>query len=658
MGKYSEAILADQPQTEAPKSKYSSRLLETAPEPEQTRERVDVPFLASVGRGMMDIGQGAKQLALRGGNMVGLVEDETVSDYDKQVSDEMARYEYDQGGSIDAGRVVGQYAATLPLALGSVPATLTGKMMQGSAIGAGTGSLLATGENDSRLFNVGAGAIGGAVAPAVIQGAANTAGFVGQRAKNLIGQVTAKNAQAINAIDDRFAHLPQASRANLKKAARMQIAQSGAVDDEALQRIARAEDFGFTGNLKPTAGQASRDPMVWTRERNMAKLEGIGDDFVTRFKGQDQRFKQIMDDLAKSTGRSVDDVIDSGESIMSAVRGRYDQTQKAVSALYNRARSQYGDVDGIDISGLVGKVDELGDDESLRPITNSVMNILKRRGLVNKEGELTGRTLTVAQAEGIRKQIRNFGGNKSADNWVKSQIIDTLDDDVFNALGDDVFAGARNAAKNRFREFEQKIADRIINGKMGDKAFDNIIKSDSRDILALKKTLDRAPGGQQAWNNLKGQVIDLLNDKATQGMGPDGMFNGTQMKKELNRIGRRKLQAIFGDAETENLFKLADVAVDMTREPGMAAVNYSNSAPALMNYVKAGSKSIPMLGDAIQERSRAVGARRLLDNAVDPIKREAQRRAMVEEALNTTTGQAINRAAPAATALTGLSFFE
>ncbi|MEC9315313.1 MAG: hypothetical protein VYB22_10535, partial [Pseudomonadota bacterium] len=405
--------------------------------------------------------------------------------------------------------------------------------------------------------------------------------------------------------------------------------------------------------------QVSRDPMVWTRERNMMKVDGVGDDFIARFKAQDQRFKEIMDDLAKSTGRSVDDVIDAGDSIMGAVRARHDQTQKAVSELYDRARSQYGDIDGIGVSGLINKVDELGDDESLRPITNSVMNILKRRGLVDADGSVTEKTLTVSQAEGIRKQIRNFGGNKASDNWVKSQIIDQLDDDVFNALGDDVFATARNTAKSRFREFEQKIADRIVNGKMGDKAFDDIMRSDSSDIMALKNTLDRAPGGAQAWSNLKGQVIDMLNDKATQGMGGDGVFNGTQLKKALDKIGPKKLQAIFGD-QADFLYQVSRVGVDMTREPAWSAVNYSNSAPALMNYMMAGSKSLPFVGDAMRQRSASLGARRLLDNAVDPVKQAAQRRAMIEQMMNSRLGQYANRGLPVVSAglLTDLSAFE
>ncbi len=654
MGKYADIVLggSDSPSTS---SKYADMVIGSPHKVQIPQERDEVPVLASIGRGMMDMGQGIKQVALKTGNAAGLVDDQTVADYDAKVSDELAHYNYDKGPGFDGWRLAGNVAATTPFGLAKMPQTLLGRVVQGSGVGAGIGALTATGENDSRLINSGIGMVGGGVAPVLFQGLATGGKYVADKAKNLFSQFSPNNSAIINNIDIKFANLPAAIRENLKQQARVQLAQTGRIDDAAIERIAQAESLGFTGAIKPTAGQASRDPMVWTRERNMMKVDGVGDDFIARFRGQDQQFKQIMDDLAASTGKSVDDVIDAGESIMTAVRSRYEQTQKVVSSLYTQAREKYGDIGGINVAGLINKADDLGVDESLRPITNSVINVLKRRGYIDNDGNLTGKTMSIIEAEGIRKQIRKFGGDNPANNWVKKQIIDQLDNDVFDAIGDDVFKQARQAAASRFSEFEQKIANSIIDGKMGDKAFNSILKSDVADVRALFSTLSKAPGGNQAVANFKGQVVEFLNSKATQGNGADGVFNGTAFKRALDSIGRKKLEVIFGD-QTDFLYTVARVGMDMTKEPAWAAVNYSNSAPALLNYLGAGTKSLPFFGDALKQRSASLGAQRLLNNSFDPVKQAAMRHAAVQQMMNSYGGQLVNRGLPilGATGMDGL----
>lgn len=125
-------------------------------------------FLVGAGRGLTDIGQGVKQLALQAGNKIGLVNDQTVQDYQKQTDDELRLYNKlgDQSTAAKIGRITGNVAATAPVALipgGAAPGILTRAASAATQGGVAAG-LTYTPEGQSRTENVLEGAaIGGGV---------------------------------------------------------------------------------------------------------------------------------------------------------------------------------------------------------------------------------------------------------------------------------------------------------------------------------------------------------------------------------------------------------------------------------------------------------------------------------------------------------------
>lgn len=75
-------------------------------DPTEGMSRLD-KLLVGAGRGLTELGQGAKQLGLNIGAKVGLVDDARAQEYNRDVAAEAAQYERDLGDSgwATAGRI-------------------------------------------------------------------------------------------------------------------------------------------------------------------------------------------------------------------------------------------------------------------------------------------------------------------------------------------------------------------------------------------------------------------------------------------------------------------------------------------------------------------------------------------------------------------------
>lgn len=109
-------------------------------------------LLAGYGRGVTELGQGIKQLGLHAGEKIGLVDPQTVADYDRHVADEAALWHGDLGDSWSGkiGNFTGQMVTTAPV---------------GAAGIIGRGSLAARGILPSAGMSAGQGAVAGALQP-------------------------------------------------------------------------------------------------------------------------------------------------------------------------------------------------------------------------------------------------------------------------------------------------------------------------------------------------------------------------------------------------------------------------------------------------------------------------------------------------------------
>lgn len=191
--KYSDSANTESNVVAKPWEKYS-------PPIDDKSNRESPSFLASVGRGMMDVAQGAKQAYLElpelgssildsSGNKLGIGSqtpenmrsgNTPAKRYTRDVQQEINQYEADKGDGIDYGRLTGNLAATLPTAL--IPGIGSENLIARTAAAAGGGGI-ASGvqfvpEGQSRGQNILMGATLGTIIPPALQKATNAANNV------------------------------------------------------------------------------------------------------------------------------------------------------------------------------------------------------------------------------------------------------------------------------------------------------------------------------------------------------------------------------------------------------------------------------------------------------------------------------------------------
>lgn len=138
----------------------------------ELREQFIDPALRGARQGLMDIGQGAKQLGLDVGSRLGLTDSQAVQDYTQEVLAQRQAYEQQPGaqtGLAKAGRFVSNVAPFAAIPLGGA------STLARTAIGAGAGAAMGAAEfaptEDRRLANIALGGTIGAVAPLATQAA-------------------------------------------------------------------------------------------------------------------------------------------------------------------------------------------------------------------------------------------------------------------------------------------------------------------------------------------------------------------------------------------------------------------------------------------------------------------------------------------------------
>ncbi len=231
--------------------------------------------------------------------------------------------------------------------------------------------------------------------------------------------------------------------------------------------------------------------------------------------------------------------------------------------------------------------------------------------MMDADGAVTNKTLTVNQAEELRKFV-----NTLPNDFGKKDIIKAIDADVLSGAGDDFFAGARRAASERFALLDNPATQRALNayGELTQgKTAQNFIKSQvvdgaEQDVATLINTLGKLPKEQseQALNSMRAGVLDHLQSKSVN--LNSNKFSGAALSTEINKIGEGKLRLILGETGFKELQSLARAARDATYEPAYAAVNHSNTAPTLLSWTQK-ARAVPGIPLFVNENAERAAAR-------------------------------------------------
>lgn len=196
--------------------------------------------------------------------------------------------------------------------------------------------------------------------------------------------------------------------------------------------------------------------------------------------------------------------------------------------------------------------------------------------------------VTVTQAEELRKFIGGLGsGIEPSVRMMRREMIDALDEDVVNVVGDDAFKAARASARARFEEFGKTFAGKLADEKVAPEALTRRILGDGvrvSDLRALKRSLfsgtdEQVARGQEAWRGLQAQAIDDLLTKA---IDADGNLTGTVLSREFSKSAT-KFRELLGPDDFKTLRRLSAATRDVKAYPVGHSVNTSNTATTLAN---------------------------------------------------------------------------
>ncbi len=574
-----------------------------------------------VGRGAMDIAQGTKQGALMASDAIGATEGAAPA-YTQQVNDEIGLYERGRANAgqtgMDWGRVGGQALATAPLMLlpGAAATTFGGRVGAGAIGGGASGAAMfaPTGNASEKAANTAIGAgIGAAASPLVGWGTdklgAGLKAMWGRGAGRLTNISDDEIRQAIPGLES----LDPAVQRDLIAEAQAMVRQTGQFDPEQLARKANIISQGGT----PTKSMVTRDPGDWARERNLSKLgqspdEQLGqfaDELTDVYKANDSAFGQNLSGKVRNPGTAEQ----KGMVVMKSLDELADASQEDVGKLYAQVRTARGEDLASDARQVWTTLDDLRDNTYAEKLVSSVTNKLRRFGMIGDDGELLPKTLTVTQAEELRKFV-----NKLPNDFGKRDIIRAIDEDVMGGLGDDAFAQARGAAAERFQMLDNPATQRAL-GTLGElqqgKAAQGFIQQQivsgaDQDVGTLIATLNKIADPtkrETAFTALRDGVLLHLQNKA---VNPNsGQFSGAALNKALTEIGDEKLLGIFGMQGAQELKNLARAGLDATYQPPYAAVNSSNTAPMLMGLVNKGQAMVGLPLPGLNEAAQRAAAR-------------------------------------------------
>ncbi len=592
--------------TQAQVLEYAQSQFKRKSVPREVVKPDPIPFAARAGRGAMDFIDRLTQLTIAGMEKTGFVSEGTGDRATQAMHEDQLRYEADRqaaadgNAGFDGARLLGNIGMQSPLALLPGGKGFLGRMKAGAIQGGMSGALQFDPSNSlmGSLRNTALGAGTGAVVSPV-------AGYLGDKLAQgiryslgrLRGLRTSQDLQTVaqQVIDEvPTDQLSLESKATLLSEAQEQISRTGSLDADALARKANL----LANDVTPTKSMVTRNPADWSRERNLQKLGQSQDDNLAAlgrrltdiYSANDRALANRLDFIGRDLprGRTQEAY---GAAVMESIGDLADTSQKEVGRLYNEVEQKFGSQLASDAKQLKSVLEELRDNAYSEKLVTSVSNRLKRFGMLDNEGNLTANTLTVKQAEELRKFV-----NTLPNDFGKRQIVNAIDQDVLGGFGDDAFKAARSAAAGRKGMLENPATQKALSalGELSEgKTAQNFIRTQvvnaaDRDVNTLMATIEKMEAGprNEALGALRAGVMSYLRDKAIN--ESSGKFSGSAFNKALGEVGAPKLQQIFGTQMARELRSLGKAALDSTYEPAYSAVNTSNTAPALLTLMRGG----------------------------------------------------------------------
>ena len=505
---------------------------------------------------------------------------------------------------IDLARFAGNVASPANLAIASkLPAMATTgqRIVGGLATGALGGALTPVNTEENPDFGATkrgqillGGLTGGVSTPILGKVGDFVAAKLAQRAGPRMVELSKTTEEFAKASGLDWDRMAQTERAALQQQV-IDAAKKYAGKDPAI--AARIADFQREG-MDYTLGQVTRKPLQFAQEKNLSQVPGVGDPLTERFAGQGAALRQKVGAFAAGAQEEQQ----TGQALVDALRAYDDKLSKGVRSAYQEARKAAGKDAEVPMQGLAQDFAEVlntfGD-----KVPSAVRSNFARYGI--GADDMTQRKIfTVEEADKLLKIINANTSNDPATNTALSALRGAVKKSVTEDAGvDDVFAGARKMAADRFRLQDALPAlESSASGRANPDTFvQNFIVSKTARTEQVKQLADALrKENPEAYSAARAQVGAYLQRKAFgENMAGDKPVSPERFAAALRELGTGKLSAFFSPDEISSMQRLSRISAYKDSVPEGSRPNTSGNWGAIMTRLPGMPQSMAVV-DALR----------------------------------------------------------
>ena len=623
-------------------------------------------------RGTQQLGLGVLQLGNKalekGASLIGADENaQLFSDLNQQMQQDAQRL-----AKTDATPTSNSFSAAVPEIAATIAAPFK-NIGQRALVGGGIGAVQAEKEDGERLKNVAFGAGGAAFLPPAVGYAANK---IGQAGSYVGGKLGIGGERAIQETADTVKEVLENEAPNIRNAFSV-APETGEPFLDFSKLPDRVKSLLGTTNLKnlsPTeqervmnyAALDIKDVILPNITRNYADdvatrnlMQNATAGTPLREKGlaQNQQLIDAAQRGVKMTGGEAKDSYGAGENLVKTLNDAYKLHNKKIKQVYKEADQIAGNLPSLATTGIKdtlknSRADFLSSDsgknllngirarlqdftQNAKPKTPNEVLLVNADGTPLLMSHDIPEKMTFTDSENFRKYLNSASTYENSGLIKKvKQAVDAAQEGITG--NNPVYQQARALRHERSTIFEDQngLAQLMAMKTPNNEAIpvDNILDRlvfNKGDAKSLQQVTDTLRNMQKGGGDLAGQAGDTLRTlqastlqkaiDASIGNTPNsagqGTFSGLQFGRQLDKIGQRKLEALFTPQQLAYLGTLKRGAIDLTTSPTiMNAHNASGTAAQVMNMLemlapsaKTGGLASKAMGIAL-DRVPVVGA--------------------------------------------------
>lgn len=536
------------------------------------------------------------------------------SDWDQIVAQreqqyDQARAQAGQTG-IDWWRLAGNMGNPVNyMAPGGTAETVMGRLAQAGLQGAGLGAVQAVGTSavpGQSWWNAATGAatggLMGGIVGGLVEGVVPALRFALNKVRNLVSDGSVSSSatadQVVKSALNSSGQDPSAVDLNLLKGLRqdVQSALDNGADISPQSVINRAKAESLPVPVQLTRGQATGDPMLYSREMNLRGVQGVGEPLTTRLQQQNSAFIQNLDALG---AKNAMDPVSFGAKYAKNIQTMWDGLQAHKTALYDAVRNADGQSVAMDGVSAADNIKAALDTPQASYVYDMLPSNIRRTIDDMGSGQLP---FSVAQMQSLDKiwgdAARGVDGSTSyAINQARRILADSPIADDTGEQARQAYFAARQAHAQQMSLIDSKLPNGmpnpnfqplvksvVMDGKPPEKLFvDNFMNAApslaSRNLQFLTQLDQDAPQqiGQTFMGEIKRQALSSASDE-----------RGTISESVLRGYANDPVKSAMMDAllpqPLVNTFRnLAATVEAAKRFPVASTVNTSNTGSSIVN---------------------------------------------------------------------------